>query len=181
MAHDAFALPDRRSVRLPGFDYAADGAYFVTICADRRRCIFGDMVRGRVVPTRVGGIIVDEWNRTATLRPEISQDGFVLMPNHVHGIVWIGGRIFPRWDAARAGPIGARPRSLSSFISGFKAAVTSRAMRTGWDPSTPVWQRGYYEHVVRSERALWLIQRHIAMNPAIWRLYRENPHRQIPV
>ena len=82
----------RRSIRLPGFDYAQPGAYFVTICSYRRQLLFGDVVDGEVILSTVGGIVRDEWLRTEIIRKEIASDEIVIIPNHFHGIVIIEDR-----------------------------------------------------------------------------------------
>ena len=79
----------RKSIRLRGYDYCRAGAYFVAICAWRRECLFGEVVDGEMVKNECGGIVWDEWRKSATIREEIELDEFVIMPNHVHGIVFI--------------------------------------------------------------------------------------------
>ena len=80
----------RRSIRLPGYDYSSEGMYFVTICTAGRVCLFGDVVNGVMVPNMLGHVAQAEWRRSAEIRPEIEIDAFVVMPNHLHGIVGIG-------------------------------------------------------------------------------------------
>ena len=82
-------LPKRRSVRHPAYDYASNGAYFVTIVTAGRACVFGDVVDGAAALSTLGDIVLAEWHRTTELRPSIELDEFVLMPNHAHGIIWI--------------------------------------------------------------------------------------------
>jgi putative transposase len=79
----------RRSIRLRGFDYAGRGAYFVTIVADRRRCLFGKLVDGRMLASRLGDIAVEEWQAGPSHRPVLELGSYCLMPNHLHAIVWI--------------------------------------------------------------------------------------------
>ena len=83
----------RRSIRLPGYDYTQPGAYFVTFVAHDRECLFGDVVDGVMRLNAFGEIVRDEWFRTAVVRPYVmlDPDEFVVMPNHVHGIIWIVG------------------------------------------------------------------------------------------
>ena len=83
---------NRRSIRLQGYDYTQAGAYFVTICTHNRQCLFGDIADGEMRLNRLGQIVVDEWMKTAQIRAEIELDEWVVMPNHFHGIVVIGGR-----------------------------------------------------------------------------------------
>lgn len=79
----------RRSIRLPGYDYSQSGAYFVTICAYQRQCLFGNVVDGRMVLNQYGAIVADEWQKSSVIRQEIELDGWMVMPNHFHGIVII--------------------------------------------------------------------------------------------
>lgn len=79
----------RRSIRLPGYDYAQAGAYFVTICTNQRECLFGEVVDGEMRLNEYGRVVEDEWFASACIRCEIELDAFIVMPNHIHGIVWI--------------------------------------------------------------------------------------------
>lgn len=166
----------RRSVRLAGFDYRAAGAYFITICASRRSEVFGRIENNAVTLNGYGRIVVEEWQRTAALRAEIALDEFIVMPDHFHAIVWIVGAHGnaplasqpPRQRAHCHAPLR-EPRSLSSLVSGFKGAVTRRinAQRAtrNWSP-VQVWQRGYYERIVRDENELNETRRYIFENPS---------------
>jgi hypothetical protein len=115
----------RRSIRLKDYDYSQQGAYFVTICAKSRRCLFGEIIDGEIRLNEIGVIIRDQWVRSAEVRKEIHIDEFVIMPNHLHGIIVIednpvgatGGRPFaldrPRvWLEYRAGWPGLEPLEL---------------------------------------------------------------------
>ena len=79
----------RRSIRLPGYDYTSPGAYFVTICTHQGELLFGDVVDGEVALNEQGQIPYEEWLASEQIRQEVELDAFVIMPNHVHGIVWI--------------------------------------------------------------------------------------------
>ncbi len=180
----------RRSVRLKGYDYAQPGAYFVTICTQNRECLFGENVAGKMRLNALWEIVRGEWFRSAEIRAEIElhPDEFVVMPNHIHGIVWIishddeysvgahGGapQNGPNVGAHCHAPLRRPPRSLGSFIAGFKSAVTKRINQRRGTPGAPVWQRNYYEHIIRDERALNAIRRYIAENPMRWHLDRYN-------
>ena len=169
----------RLSLRLKGYDYARPGAYFVTICTHDRVCLFGEVVEGEVVPDIFGSIVQEEWFRSADIRQEIElrPDEFVVMPNHLHGIVWIihaGVSMTPVGAHGRA-PLRRAPRSLGAFVAGFKSAATRRINARRGTPGTVVWQRNYYEHIIRDEQALGRIRAYIANNPLQWDLDRENP------
>ncbi len=177
------ASPRRRSIRLKDYDYAQPGAYFITIVTHHREMLFGRVVDGEMALNAYGEIVREEWFRSAEIRAEIElfPDEFVVMPNHIHGIVWIvetgpvgatGRSPLPPHDQPPRGPT---PRSLGSFIAGFKSAVTKRINALRNTPGAPVWQRNYYEHIIRTERALDAIRRYIAANPLRWHLDRYNP------
>jgi putative transposase len=164
----------RHSLRLKDYDYAAPGAYFVTICTKDRLPLLGDVIEGDMRLTDYGRIIDQEWKISAKIRREIILDAFVVMPNHIHGIIFInesdvgatGGSPF------RSGP---RRHSLASFVSGFKSATTKQINALRQTPGVLVWQRNYYEHVIRNEQSLHRIREYIANNPARWDFDRENP------
>src|SRR5208337_5481722 len=114
MKYDA-KIHHRRSIRLPGYDYALPGAYFVTLCAFNRRCIFGRVVEDRMYENDCGKLAREQWFESAQIRPEFALDAFIVMPNHLHGILWILGpkRERPlmgsRFAQPIVGPSGARP------------------------------------------------------------------------
>jgi len=189
----------RRSIRLKGYDYTQPGAYFVTVCSYQREEIFGEISNDGMRLSSIGKIVQTEWFHSAEIRKEIRlfEDEFVVMPNHIHGIVWIveneivgadgvrpvvrpvvrpdGARLEGiRPDGARPirnedachGPLRRAPRSLSSFIAGYKAAVTSQAGREL--NAANIWQRNYYEHIVRNENELKNFWNYIDTNPLRW-------------
>jgi REP element-mobilizing transposase RayT len=173
----------RRSLRLRDYAYTQVGAYFVTVCAYQRKCLFGEVVDGEMAVNDIGRIVAEEWLRSAEIRQEIELDAFVVMPNHIHGIVVIT-------HVGKAGDVGAHgraplrtgdnfpyrpPRSLGSFIAGFKSACTKRINELRALPGTPVWQRNYFEHVIRNEGDLNAIREYIATNPLCWFEDKENP------
>ncbi len=176
---------ERRSLRLRAYDYAQAGAYFVTVCAYRRECLFGEVADGEMVMSDIGRIVADEWWRSAEIRQEVVLDAFVVMPNHIHGIVVIT-------DVGATDHVGAHgraplrtrdncpyrpPRSLGAFIAGFKSACTKRINEHRARPGTPVWQRNYYEHVIRNEEDLNAIREYVIHNPARWAEDAEHPAR----
>ena len=187
----------RRSIRLKGYDYTQPGAYFITLCTQHRACLFGEVVDGRMVLNDAGRIVREEWFRTANLRPYVvlHDDEFVVMPNHVHGIIWIvdeGDEAGPHVVGSRRRVVGSRrrrdpttttteqfgkpvPGSIPTIVRAFKSAVTRRINEYRGTPGMPVWQRNYYEHIIRDERSLHRIRRYIADNPARWARDRNNP------
>ena len=183
------AKRQRRSIRIKGYDYTQPGAYFLTLCTHERSMLFGDLINDQLVANEYGRIVREEWLKSADIRDEIVLDEFVIMPNHLHGIVWIMGdtegadgrpplpfeptpSAFPPSTPADAEPtrLQRTPRSLGAFVAGFKSAVTTRINRLRDVIGMPVWQRNYYEHVIRSESALFAIRRYIVENPLRWTL-----------
>ncbi len=169
----------RRSIRLPYYDYSQEGAYFVTVCAHNRGCLFGEVEGEEVALNDAGRIVKREWMRTVAIRPDVELDEFVVMPNHVHGIVLILQRTGPRhtWAPRNGAAFGSPSRALGSIIRGFKGTSASRINEMRGSERAPVWQRGYYERVVRDEQELNLIRGYIAGNPAQWSVDRENEER----
>ena len=167
----------RRSIRLQKYDYAQSGAYFVTISAYQRICLFGDVVKEAMIPNEVGQIVCDEWLRTADIRPDIRLDSFQVMPNHFHAIVIVTEQFCE--DAAvgahSRAPFSRQPRSLGSLIAGFKSAATKRINQLRHTPGAPVWQRNYYERIIRSESEMDATRQYIVENPAKWAEDAENP------
>jgi REP element-mobilizing transposase RayT len=169
------ARPTRRSIRLPGFDYSQSGAYFVTICTYRRQTIFGWVRKGAVELDALGAIAEEEWLRSVEIRAEIDLDEYVVMPNHLHGIVVIekqvgleqSGVVGPTGRSAlrRCGPV---PRSLGAMVAGYKSAVTKRIHTETAELDLKIWQRNYCERVIRNERELNAIRRYIQQNPRRW-------------
>ena len=177
----------RRSIRLRGYDYTQPGAYFVTICTHERAMLFGQVVDGEMVLNEWGEIVREEWFRSAEIRAAIKlfPDEFVVMPNHIHGIIWIVG-ISPLVGATRrvaptdGHPRGPAPNSLGAVIGQFKSIVTKRINARRGTPGARVWQRNYYERIIRNEWALNAIRRYIAENPSRWHLDRHNPNANGP-
>jgi REP element-mobilizing transposase RayT len=181
----------RRSIRLPGYDYAAAGAYFITICTYGRACLFGQIVDGETRLNALGEIVREEWEKSASIRAEIEIREYVIMPNHIHAIVMI------HWGAGLANGMGDRPvarteekpvartenrpvarteerpngpdsKSVGALIGGFKSAATTRINQIRNTPGAPVWQRNYYEHIIRDEPSYENIAAYILNNPQQW-------------
>jgi len=256
----------RRSIRFKVHDYTQPAAYFVTLCTHERAHLFGQVVDGAMQLNECGEIVRAEWFQTAVVRPYVvlNPDEFVVMPNHIHGIIWIvgndngddgvdnggdarndgSGGDTPRndgdgrrdgGDGCRNGGDGCRnggdgyrnggdqscggtvvgaqrrcaptfapknatfppgatptstgratrgatptnvvPGSLGAIVRSFKSVVTRRINIMRNTPGAPVWQRNYYEHIIRTDRALNAIRRYVADNPRRWHLDRKNIHR----
>ncbi|MDE3134978.1 MAG: transposase [Acidobacteriota bacterium] len=177
----------RRSIRVRGYDYADRGGYFVTICTQERVSLFGDVVSGEMRLNAMGQFVRAEWFKTADVRANVFLDAneFVVMPNHVHGIIWImratpvgaTRRVAPEDVSApsRHHPQGPRTGSLGAIIGQFKSLTTRRINEHRHTPGATVWQRGFYEHVIRRSDALDKIRQYIFENPARWQFDSENP------
>ncbi len=169
----------RRSVRLQGYDYSQPGAYFVTVCTHGGDCILGDVVDGQVRLSSLGDVVRRVWHGLEERFERIELDSFVVMPNHVHGIVVITPVVGARVGAIHELPLQGRTqrrRMLLPKVVGYFKMNASRAINgLRGTPGTPVWQRNYYEHVVRGEWELRAIQQYILDNPFNWQLDRENP------
>jgi putative transposase len=176
----------RKQVRLVPYDYTLPGGYFVTLVTHHRAPLFGEILDGEMHLNELGAIVLKEWQRSANIRREIDIDEFVIMPNHIHGIVFIHetdavgahGRA-PQQNIDHTGTAYRKPRSLGSFVAGFKAACTTKINSHRNTPGKPVWQRNYYEHVIRNEKDLDQIRQYILDNPAKWKLDEEYPAQGI--
>ena len=163
----------RRSTRLRGYDYSRPGAYFVTICCLGRERQLATVKGGIVILSPVGHEVVRCWEAIPLHTPHVDLDAFVLMPNHLHGIICLteDGRGTP-WraptDSVREAFGKPRSGSLPTILRSFKTAST-RAARAA-DPllGPRLWQRGYYEHVIRGKEELARIRAYIEQNPARW-------------
>jgi putative transposase len=174
----------RKSIRLSGYDYSGPGGYFVTLVTHVRECLFGEIVNGVMHPTELGNIVLEEWKRSAEIRKEIRLDECVVMPNHFHGILFIfdpspaskrtssGNSCPPCYSQT---PFRLSSSSLGSFIAGLKSAATKRANLARNSPGAVVWQRNYYERIIRNESDLATIRNYVAYNSSRWLEDRENP------
>jgi putative transposase len=185
MDHDGM-MHNRRSIRLKGYDYSKSGAYFVTLCTRNRACLFGDIVEGEMRLNQFGRVVADEWGSSSVIRQAIASDLFVVMPNHVHGIL-VADTI--PVGAIRESPLHEPPErmtmqqrrnmALSKWIGRFKMISAKRINQLRGTPGVPVWQRNYYEHIVRDEDDMGRIREYIAHNPARWAHDTEHPTRMV--
>ena len=168
----------RRSVRLPSYDYAVDGVYFVTICRRERKLFFeGPAMKA---------IAEDCWKRIPAHHPGVNIDEWIVMPNHVHGLLaFEGQRRGVQLNAPtvrdltrRHSVISPRPGTLPVLVRTYKAAVTTQCRRAGF--SDFAWQRNYYEHIIRDDDDLIRVRQYILDNPLQWELDEYNPAR-VPV
>jgi REP element-mobilizing transposase RayT len=171
----------RRSIRLKGFDYASAGAYFVTIVTHQRDTLFGEIINGEMQLNNFGHIADECWRAIPDHFPNVELGAYVVMPNHVHGVIVINDgpatNSSPVVGARHASPLrprGVQPKSIGAIVGSFKSAVTRRIGREY--NSTGVWQRNYYEHVIRNEQEWDRIHRYIESNPSQWDEDSQNPN-----
>ena len=197
----------RRSIRLRGYDYTAAAGYFITICTHDQEPIFGEIVGKRMRLNAFGEIAWAEWFNTAAVRPYVRLygDEFVVMPNHVHGIIWIVGdddddgrggrtsagatrRVAPPNGAdpittgvvpATTRPNGPPPASIGAIIAQYKSIVTKRINEIRTTPGATVWQRNYYDHIIRNEEECCRIREYIVTNPLRWENDWENLNKTL--
>ena len=189
--------PHRRALRLQGYDYAQAGAYFVTVCTRDRLCDLGHVENGEMVLSKTGQLAHAAWKVLPQHYPGVRLDAWVIMPNHVHGIIWlVGNERRPvgadpqpaQWPSdpvrSRPGPVGAgfKParHGLPEIVRAFKTFSARRINEARNTTGSQFWQRNYYEHVIRGEDALTRIRQYIVDNPAKWHEDPENPNVATP-
>ena len=176
----------RRSNRLAGYDYSEAGAYFVTLVTHERRYLFGQVAGGEMRLSAEGEIVKEEWIKSARIRKEIEidMDAFVIMPNHIHGIVNImdisddevrayGHTPLPEplishKPPSQAASFRSPSKTLGAMIRGFKSAVTTRINHLRDASGEPIWLRNYYEHIIMSDEEYDAIAAYIEFNPSNW-------------
>lgn len=175
--------PGHHSIRLKEYDYSAAGFYFVTICASERKCILGSFREDHIELNKLGETARECWLAIPRHFARVKLHEFMIMPNHVHGIVEIVvvGALHAApllgTDSDARNPAFVKPGSLGVMIRSYKAAVTRDARRElGWKGE--VWQRNYFERVLRDGKEIADAGRYIAENPRMWELDRENPFRR---
>jgi putative transposase len=189
----------RRSIRLREFDYTEGGAYFVTICTFQGDCLFGDIVDGKMLLNEFGIAVKKTWLGIQNHLPNVDLDEFVIMPNHHHGILLInnatvstnvGAKQVSSASPAFGGnpgkgeageslasppPHGTQSGSLAAIVQNYKSVSARSVNKLRNNPGCPVWQRNYYERVIRSESELSKVREYIINNPMKWELDKENP------
>ena len=178
----------RKSIRLKGYDYSQAGTYYISICTKDRLCLFGDIANQEMVLNAAGRMITDAWNELAERFCNIELVEYIVMPNHIHGVISIvgvplvGTRKTGNGLSKRAGTRPAPTKGLGDIVGAFKSFTTNDYIQgvraNGWTPFPgKLWQRNYYEHIVRNDKELNLIREYIRQNPAQWDADKENPLR----
>jgi REP-associated tyrosine transposase len=183
----------RRSIRLKGYDYSRASAYFVTICTHERACLFGGVVDCEMRVNDAGRMVEECWSAIPNHFPHVDLDAFVVMPNHVHGIIVITDRTvgaknvspllaknllpLPDGNTSTHKPIRSPSKTVGSIVRSFKIGVTKWFREN--TVTHIVWQRNYYEHVIRNEESLNRIRPYVLDNPVRWAFDRENPAKTV--
>jgi putative transposase len=169
----------RRSIRLKGYAYSQRGAYFVTICTRNRECLFGDIADGEMGLNEYGRIARESWEWLSRQYGYIDIDEWVVMPNHLHGILIVNadcrGGSQCKGGSRTAPTETIKRKSLGRLIGAFKTVSSKQINQTRNTPGHPVWQRNYYEHIIRSEEEMDRICQYIIDNPAKWADDGDNP------
>ena len=163
----------RKQIRLRDYDYFTNGFYFITVCTKNRENIFGDIPVGAsgwppedttdIQLNDCGRIVDEELKKSQIIRDEIILDQYVIMPNHIHCIIGIAAGNYSGGQ-----PAAPTKGTLSSFVNGFKSAVTTRINILRNMPGEPVWQRSFYDHIIRNEIEYQKICNYIENNPGNW-------------
>jgi putative transposase len=168
----------RRSIRLPGYDYRSPGAYSVTICTRQAECVFGEVVDGAMRLNQWGKVVCGCWQAIPEHFSHVRLDAYVVMPDQVHGILVIHDSAVGSQAGAQhaallqsgaplqPSPTNVQSGSLGAIVRSFKSALTRRINQLRDMASTPVWQRDYWEHIIRNEESLNRIREYIENNPS---------------
>jgi len=162
------------STRLKGYDYSQDGCYFVTICTFHMHCYFGEVISGEIKLSDIGRVVEEEWNRNAIVRQNVELDEWIIMPNHIHGIIRINDssidvdtRRKERSPNVKRRPMSKMQKnSLGSIINQFKGVCKKRIVGLGY--SEFAWQPRYHDRIIRDSEALNSIRNYIRNNPLKW-------------
>ncbi|MFD2515206.1 transposase [Pontibacter locisalis] len=173
------ALPDRKRNRMLGYDYSREGLYFVTSCVQGRACVFGHVAEEEMVLNKYGQIATQQWHWLAAQYPYLVLHAFVVMPNHVHGIIEIDQNLVVRTgrDLSAQLPVDetgtekessrTKVKSISELMGAYKATTSKQIRLAGL--ADFAWQRSFHDHIIRHERAYRHIEQYIQNNPALWK------------
>ena len=201
-------IHNRKSIRLKGYDYSQPGAYFITLCCEKREHFFGRIVNGNLLLNEFGKIVTAEWLKTPIIRPNISLGDFVVMPNHFHAVVFINRRgesrrgelqFAPTVDDNATEPLQFAPtvddnatesnhvgelqfvhaenigtpfkspsQTIGAIIRGFKGSVTNQINTIRQCKGCKIWERNYFERIIRDEEESCRISQYIIENPSNW-------------
>jgi len=171
MGDKSGSYPQRKHNRLDGYDYSLAGAYFVTICVHDRVCLFGCIDSGQMQLSPFGTIVQEEWLRTGKMRPNVILDEFVVMPNHLHGVVMIDYPLLGHRQPGEA------KQCLDRIVAGFKAACVRRINEARGYKAIPVWQKSFHDEIIRNEQHMVNVRQYVVDNVEQWAFDHENPDR----
>ncbi|MFH1062156.1 MAG: transposase [Candidatus Omnitrophota bacterium] len=172
--------PKRKQIRLKNYDYSQPGYYYITICIDNRECIFGDIIDNRIYLNNVGKMVDQTLRTLPEYYQNITIDNYIVMPNHIHGIIQIVGAGFPCpnniinqsiHNHDNNNPINGRGNhapTINYIIGYFKYQSTKQINKLQNTPGKKIWQRSFYDHVIRTNDSLNKIREYIVNNPATW-------------
>ena len=153
----------RQSLRLPYYDYSQRGIYFITICIRDRQCILAEIFEGSLRLNDMGAMMGRCWHDIPNHFPHMTLDAYVIMPNHIHGIIIIEESI--KKDECYS-PLHGTSKTIGSAVRGFKIGVTQWVRKN--TALHDIWQRNYYEHIIRNDVSLHQIKEYITHNPETW-------------
>jgi len=178
----------RRSIRLKDYNYSQEGAYFITVCTRNRENLFGNVTEGQMQLNGYGKVVNDFWGNIPLHFPSVDTDAFVVMPNHVHGIILINdacrGGATPPMGNGMVSPSGGevtsplRKISLGQIVAFYKYQTAKLVNQIRNTPGVTVWQRNYHDHIVHDDEHLNKIREYVFQNPLKWDLDDENPNKQ---
>ncbi len=160
------------STRLKGWDYSSNGLYFITICIVGHECILGYIENAKMYLSEIGKIVYNEWHKSFKIRTELFCDSYIIMPNHIHAILRIDiqQQNVPEINTQKQNGIAYRPpKSISSFVAGFKSAATTQINQYRKTPKMRVWQYRFHDHIIRNDSSYQRIKQYIENNPADWK------------
>ena len=155
------------SARWAAWDYGQQAAYFITICTAHRQHYFGHISNKQMILSDIGKIAEEEWFKTPSIRPDMNLclEDFVVMPNHIHGILTIGENEYNQSAIVKTAEFGPQSKNLSSILRGYKSAITTQARKTHIDFG---WQERFHDHVIRNHEEFQRIAYYIIHNPENW-------------
>ena len=155
-------LPNRRSIRLKGYDYSQAGLYFITICVQDRKCLFGKIGNGEMILNEYGIVAHQQWQQLPERFTNMELDVFQIMPNHMHGIIML---------------TDTNTKTVGDIVGAYKSLVANdclKILKQKWAGVNPaptmgkLWQRNYWEHIIRDEQSYQRISDYIINNPKNW-------------
>jgi REP element-mobilizing transposase RayT len=162
-------FPKRKTIRLKEYNYSLPGVYFVTICVQGHECILGNILNEAMQLSSQGNIAETCWQQIPEHFPNAALDAFIVMPNHIHGIIIIqelDDKLSRRGEVTSPLPMP----TLGKVVAYYKYQSTKQMNAITGNIGAKIWQRNYYEHIIRNSKELDNIRRYILGNPAMWGL-----------